>query len=192
MLDEIDYFSSHPDRISGHFFFMRNIDRCINTCFKIKNWDKFLSAPKHYGIDEGAFCDAICPTLGFIRRVWHRTSSGLPFDKAWFRLNAISRLVRPFISRRKHFKELHSTHSAISSDILNYDWTETEWIYDNKKIYGKNNGKEYLYLHFLFLKNSQYLPVHPVWNNDFYNVTDTDKPILINRFGINNLYADKS
>lgn len=189
-IEKIDYFSTHPDRISGHFFFMRNEDKFINQCFKIKNWKQVLSDSHHYGIDEGAFCDVICPMLGIIRRVWHRTSSKLSFDKAWFQLNRLSDLVSPFISNRKHFKELHTTHSAITPDILNYEWTEAEWIYDKGKLYGKNNGKEYPYLHFLFLKNSEYLPVHPTWNEDFYKVVDVDKPILINRSGLSNLNVD--
>lgn len=190
-IENIDYFSTHADRISGHFFFMRNEDKFINQCFKIINWKQILYDTKHYGIDEGAFCDVICPTLGFVRRIWHHTSSGLPFNRAWHRLNLLSKFAHPFISKRKHFKELHTTNSAITPDILNYKWTETEWIYDNGTIRGRNNGKEYPYLHFLFMKNSEYLPVHPTWDSDFYNVIAVDKPILINRFGISNLNANK-
>lgn len=188
-LGQIDYFSTHPDRISGHFFFMKNEDKYINYCFKIKNWREILADSKHYGIDEGAFCDVICPLLGVIRRVWHHTSSKMSFSKAWFLLNQLSNIVHPFISKRKHFKELHTTHSAINPDILNYEWTDTEWVYDNGKLRGGNNGKEYPYLHFLFLKKCGYLPAESSWDEDFYKVKDLEKPILINRFGISNLYV---
>lgn len=187
ILDKTDYFSSHPDRVSGHFFFMRNQDKFRHKCFDIANWQQFLTDSRNYGIDEGAFCDVVCPPLGITRRIWHRTSSGLDFAGAWRRLNKLCRLVHPFISRRKHFKELHSTHSAISPDVLNYGWTDTEWLFKDGKITGVHNGRSYPYLHFLFLKTVKEIPVSPVWGRDFYKVTDVNKPVLITRTGIKNI-----
>ena len=187
VIDKIDYFSTHPDRISGHFFFMRNEEKFLNRCFEIKNWKTILSDPQHYGIDEGAYCDVVCPILGIVRRIWHRTSSGLEFGKSWKRLNKLCGLSRFFISNRKHFKELHSTHSAIAPDILKYEYTDTEWVFKGGKIYGQNNGKEYCYLHFLFLKNTSYLPVKPTWDSKFFKVNNYDSPILISRTEIANI-----
>lgn len=186
IIDNIDIFSSHADRISGHFFFIRNKEPFTSKGYKIRNWKKFLSYPINLGIDEGAYCDALCPALGIGRRVWHRLSKNKDFNKSWKLSQKISRFTSLFISSRLHFKELHSTHSAISSNVLEYEWSDSEWIYKNGKIIGKNNGKSYPYLHFLYLKTVKEIPVIPTWQPGFYKVDNIEDPIIISRNKIAN------
>lgn len=179
ILDKLDVFSAHADRISGHFFFMRNDERYRKQGYKIKNWRQLLSVPHNLGIDEGAYCDVICPVKGIQRRIWHRITKNSTFSRAWkisLNMSRISSVVTP---RRFHFKELHSTHSTISPNLLSYKWSDTAWIYDGKTIKGKNNGLSYPYLHFLYLKTAKSLPVSPVWKDGFYKVEESEGEILI-------------
>lgn len=187
ILDKIDVFSTHADRVSGHFFFLRNNEKFTHLGYKIRNWRELLSAPNNLGIDEGAFCDVICPLLGIQRRIWHRITKGLSFSSSWKVSRTMSSFSALLIPHRFHFKELHTTHSAISPNVLKYQWSDTEWIFDGRTIKGKNNGKEYPYLHFLFLKTVKELPVRPTWAPGFYKVRDADGIIIISGREIKNL-----
>lgn len=187
VLDKTDVFSAHADRIAGHFFFMRNMPKYIQKCFQIRNWQDYLSRPENLGIDEGAFCDVICPILGLERRLWHRLAKNMDFARAWNLLLRLNRIFGIFKSPRMRFVELHSTHSAISPNVLEYEWSDTEWIYDGKKITGRNNNRQYPYLHFLFLKTVKEVPVTPTWQAGFYRVADVDAPVIISRTTICNL-----
>lgn len=185
----IDVFSTHADRVSGHFFFMRNNERYINMGYKIKGWKELLSIPNNLGIDEGAYCDVISPIKGIQRRIWHRITRKCTFSQAWKISLLMSSISSLFTSRRLHFKELHTTHSAISPNILKYKWSDTEWIYDGRFILGKNNGLSYSYLHFLYLKTIKELPVHPTWKPGFYKVKNPNNKILISGSEIKNILS---
>lgn len=187
VIDRLDFFSTHADRISGHLCFYRNDENFRNLAFKILNWQSVLSKKDHYGIDEGAFCDVVSPLLGYSRRIWHHLSARMDFSSAW-RLSAIlSGVASTMLSKKLHFKELHTTHCAISRNVLDYRWTDDAWVYDGKNIIGQNNGRRYPYLHFLFLKSDNYLPVQPIWGDDYYKVADVDRPIVIDRYGMRNV-----
>ena len=96
--------------------------------YKIKNWEKIVTNKQNFGIDEGAFCDIVCPQMGYARRFWHRINKKMDYNQKWKWLNILVSLANIFVSSKKHFKELHSTHTAINPETLNYKWTETEWI----------------------------------------------------------------
>lgn len=191
-IDKIDFFSGHGDRVAGHFFFMRNTAQNRKLAFKIKNWKNFLTSKTNYGIDEGAFCDVVCPPLGIMRRIWHHLTFNMSFSNKWMFLRALRKLWGIFISPRKRFVELHSTRCALPPSTLKYRWTDTAWIYNGKTIMGKNNRRNYPYLHFLFLKTEKEIPCAPVWETGFYQVDDVNSPVIIDRKGIRNIvHVDK-
>lgn len=185
-LDRTDFFSAHGNRVSGHFCFMRNNSKFQQIGFKIPNWKAFVCDQRGFGTDEGALCDVVARPLGIARRIWHRTSNSSNSTRDWKLLNLYSKIAHIFLPRRIRFQELHTTHCAISQTILKYKYSESEWIYANGKIIGANNGLEYAYLHFLFLKPGKEEPGNQPWLADFYHVTNPDSDIRINLQGIFN------
>ncbi|MBD1821732.1 hypothetical protein H6F51_04360 [Cyanobacteria bacterium FACHB-DQ100] len=130
--------STHPDRVSGHLFLIKNNEQWIHAFRKIPGWQDLMSQPLISGIDEAFFGKLL---LGHrrlpspVRRVW------AVFD--------------PY--KRNHlFKERFST---ILSDFPWMDGTyryPTKWSWYQGKL-TVETGEEMMYLHFMNWKSSRYL-----------------------------------
>lgn len=186
-INKVDFVSGSGSMVAGHFFFMRNTNSNHQLAFRIKNWEHFLTSQRGYGIDEGAFCDVICPQLGIARRIWHRIASRGSYSRKWHILNVLTSIAQVFIPSRVHFREMHSTDTGIAPSVLNQKYTDTEWIYNGKTVVGKNNKISFPYLHFLYIKAKKGMQVDCVWSDDFYKVKDPTGKILITRKDISNI-----
>lgn len=130
--------STHYDRVSGHLFLLKNNEQWINAFRKIPNWQEKMSLPNHLTMDEAAFTKVL------------RGSMRLP--------HAASALWGVFDSHKRNhlFKERYST---VLSQFLwkdgSYDYP-LKWFWHQGKL-TIESGEEFMYLHFMNWKSSQYL-----------------------------------
>lgn len=188
LLNQYDVFSTHADRISGHFALFRNNARNRNMYQKIYRWKEALQKPKFVGIDEHGITNAYQMTV---------------FDKAnekfsWQLDNSITRFFSRQRTKMLYMKEQYTT------PFLPKPWLDgtlnsaqpSTWHYTDGKITNsRDNDRSFLYLHFMNFKSSQ-------WRHDgtkapwegkericFASVEDMKTGIVINEKGIYPLEA---
>jgi len=59
VLNAHSVFSTHIERLSGHFFLMRNCPQLVNAFRSVPHWDRLLSRGDHVHFDEVHFTKAI-------------------------------------------------------------------------------------------------------------------------------------
>lgn len=198
VLESYDVISTNIARLSGPFCLFRNIDYYRKVCFKIKNWKRKLMDDKNHILDERAFSNIVCPfrkyvnlLCGIISRILRVSGH----DEIGFYIQrCMHGALRPIYRLKKiYMVESFASHTAIPSEIMSDYFVFKEWTYEDGKIVGRENGKymEFIYLHFLFLKKTEYLKSHIYWEEGYYHVPLlkslsflNDKIVLINHQGI--------
>ncbi|MFT5760870.1 MAG: hypothetical protein ACI9LM_005658 [Alteromonadaceae bacterium] len=140
LLNSHDTLSTHWDRVSGHFFLLKNTSLFREAFKKIKNWQQLLEDNEHHGIDESKFSKV------FLRHKKY---------PAWLR--NIYRLKDPY-QRRAYFKEQYSTILS-PHPWIDGKWEHPqEWVWKKGKLHNCRDGnREFLYLHFMNWKSNAWL-----------------------------------
>jgi len=60
-LDNYDLFSSHADRVSGHFTLMRNTEEMVTAFQRVRGWKKIFRSTDYHNFDERAFYNIFRP-----------------------------------------------------------------------------------------------------------------------------------
>jgi hypothetical protein len=130
--------STVADRVSGHLFLIKNEERWINAFRRIHHWPSLMTDPTFQTIDEYWFSRVL--------RGYRQTPPAL--RKIWG-------LWDPH--KRNHlFQERHSTPLAEWPWIDgSYNYPD-QWYWYQGKLTNEYGG-EFLYLHFMNWKSSQYL-----------------------------------
>jgi len=134
-------FSTHKDRISGHFALFRNTQQYREAFKQVDNWQGILEDKNHHGFDEGKFSKL------FRRR---KKMSTLLFMIMW--------LINP-LHRKTYFKEQYSTILApipwIDGVSLKHP---TKWIWEKGHLTNfDDSNREFMYLHFMNFKSDTWL-----------------------------------
>lgn len=148
ILDKYDVFSTHVDRISGHFALFRNTAKNRNMYRKIYNYRKALKNPEFVGIDEHGITNAYVET--FIHKMNDKYSLKLPKKL----LSFLSSLKK----RRIFFQEQYST------PFLPIPWCDGSlnsnqpdvWYYHKGKVTNNRDNRSFMYLHFMNFKSSRW------------------------------------
>jgi hypothetical protein len=130
--------STIADRVSGHFFLMKNEERWIKAFQKIPNWQQLMTERWIHGVDEYWLTKVL------------RGSAKLPLmvSNTWG-------LIDP--DKRNHFfKEQYAT------PLAEWPWIDGTYNYPNQWYWHKGKltneyGGEFMYLHFMNWKSSKYL-----------------------------------
>ena len=172
LLEKYDVFSTHNDRLSGHFAVIRNNEKYTGLCFKIKNWKNKLWDIKHYGLDESDFSNLIFPESRFIRKFYMRIMMKiLHWKTAWelyYSLFPTLGFILRLHKRRLYFKEQHTT-PILATDGKLYKYESDTWFYNNGRVYNNRVNKDYIYLHFMILKKNIFREDH-FWKEKFYKI----------------------
>lgn len=192
MLGKYDVFSTHADRISGHFTILRNTSYYRELCFKIKDWQSKLQSAEAIALDEAEFSWLVYPEARFINKFYSKLIRRiLNWRDAWvFYYNLVTVLNFVLFTRRRrlYFKEQHTT-PILSDDGLTCKHDADTWYYFNGKLTNNKTRKEYLYLHFMIYKQNSFRKNY-FWTENFYNLPaeiSTYKRIIVNKAGI---YSD--
>jgi hypothetical protein len=98
LLDSYDLFSSHPDRISGHFTLMRNREDVVTAFRRVPGWERAFRRTDYVNFDERAFYNLFAGSRSALR------------------------ITRPDRSVRCFFREAHSTPGA--TDSMRWYWKD--------------------------------------------------------------------
>lgn len=134
--------STHDSCVSGHFCLLQNSPLLKNAYRKIKGWQSILENPSYLRFDEGHFTNLI------LRRTQHRRR----LQYLWSRLSPSPYAPVLFVER----------HSTILSPQRKWrDGTREypgEWYWKEGCLTTDKDGEtEFLYLHFMRWKSSEYL-----------------------------------
>lgn len=182
ILARYDVFSTHADRISGHFALFRNTNRNRTIYRHIYQWQRELMRADFVGLDEPGITKAY---------LW--TS----FDKAnvkfgWSLDNPLTRLCARRRRRRLYLVEQYTT------PFLPLPWIDgsldsaqpDEWCYRDGRITNTRDNREFMYLHFMNFKSSRWRHdgTRAPWE-DIYPVcratpSDMETGIVIDKSGI--------
>lgn len=149
ILEKYDVLSTHDVRISGHLAIFRNTKKNRNLYTKIYNWKEKLTHPEFVGIDEHGVTNALTMTI---------------FDKinekfSWKINNWLTRKVKSIKTKKLYLKEQFTT------PFVSIPWIDgsvnsnqpTNWNYKDGKITNDRDGnRNFLYLHFMNFKSSNY------------------------------------
>lgn len=132
-----DFFSTHANRVSGHFCLMRNNEKMINAFRKIKHWQKRFEAQEHFALDEGAFSKIFIKRKNFPKPLFNLVS----FLNPW--------------RRRSEFVEAYTTPNAGVAWIDGSFSFPAQWCWNEGKLTNNLTGnREYPYFHFFGWKKA--------------------------------------
>lgn len=186
-----DVFSSHNDRLSGHFCLLRNISKYVNLCFHIANWQSKLESSQHYALDETDFSYLIFSSADIQRFYRKVMMSILGWKRAWeiyYTVFPIFHFLCGMSRKRLYFKEQH-TSPILSPDGKLYKYEADTWFYINGKLINNRNNREYMYLHFLSFKKNRVRDTY-YWKNNYYQLTnnyDFKNGVVISKVGFNQI-----
>lgn len=168
-----DVFSTHADRVSGHFALFRNTEELRRICFNIPQWKQKLEEKKHYALDELDFTIKLYGRI--IKLAWKVHSMLLKFHHLdeWAVYQRVMKVFNFFfMPRRLFFKELNTTPfpDAIQRGAVHY-------LYSNGRMTNVDSNAEIIYLHFLCLKK--------VWKEDDYYKNNKFNSVSFTVNGIN-------
>lgn len=189
LLNNIDVFTTHDLRLSGHFCFFRNSRKNIEMYSKIYNWKNELSKEHYVGLDEYGLTNA------YLETVIHKV-----FDKvnltSW---KCSLHFLKRYKARKFHMKECFTTPFSpipwLDDQSVN-SYHPNTWYYNNGKILNdRNKSHSFLYLHLMNFKSSQWRHdgTKAPWenNNNFYQVDfqkfKENRCVQIDDNGISNL-----
>jgi hypothetical protein len=176
ILERKDVFSTHADRVSGHFALIRNKEKYRNLCFGIPQWKSKLENKKHYALDELDFTIVLYGKKIKLAWKFHSVLLKLHRIDEWAVYQCVIKIFNFFfLPRRLFFKELNTTpfSGAIQRGTVRYQ-------YSDGRMMDVNSNTEIIYLHFLCLKK--------VWKQDDYIKTDVFKSAC---FTVNGIVFDK-
>ena len=192
LLNRYDVFSTHADRLSGHFSILRNNKVFTEKCFSIDNWAQKLESKAQYGLDEIDFSILLYPQSRYIRRFYGKVLQPIcGWRNAWviyYNLMPIINFLLGIKSRKFYLKEQHTT-PILSNDGLSFHFEAESWYYMNGKILNNKTSQEFIYLHFMLFKKNAFRDYY-YWKNNFYTLSksyDFIKGVLINKSGISAL-----
>ena len=183
ILKSFDVFTTHENRMSGHFSLFRNNSRNREMYKSIYEWQDTLKNPSFVGMDEHGLKNAYQMTV--IDKFNEKYNRNIE--------NAITRKIKSRKTSRLYMREHYST------PFLPYPWTDgslnsdqpNKWNYFDGTITNeRDEDRKFMYLHFMNFKSSQWrLDVTKApWeaNNNFYQLKagDFDKSIVIDNEGI--------
>lgn len=149
MLDRYRMITFHDDRVSGHFSLLRNCRAMNEACLGIPDWRGKVAFEKHIGIDEGDYSAAHF----FVRRHfgWKKWQK---HKQAYRKL-----MLHKIFDHGVYAEELFTTPLT---DIPWHDGTlhwdqPLNWVWDNGRVYSKQDGHESPYIHFMNFKSSKWL-----------------------------------
>jgi hypothetical protein len=163
LLKKYDVLSTHADRVSGHFFVMRNTEKYRHLCFKIRHWREKLQAEESFIMDERYFSTLLYPLSKVTRNIYLRILSKVFRQSVADRIyhyvkNTMNRL---FLCNRKiYFKEQYTT-PRIENRAVNYVYMEKG---GKHLVLDMTTQRELIYLHFMKFKTQ--------WESGFYQIPD--------------------
>ncbi|MDP4201288.1 MAG: hypothetical protein Q8861_01215 [Bacteroidota bacterium] len=156
-----DVFSTHDDRLSGHFAIIRNIQKYNHLCFQIKDWQSKLCSEINEQLDEADFSQLLFPESRIIGKIYRQV---LMKYLGWKRARNLYNTIFPLIhiilrthKRRIFFKEQFTT-PILSGDNQISKNDSGNWLYQGNKIYNLRTGREHIYLHFMLYKKNNVRP----------------------------------
>lgn len=164
---KMDVFSTHSDRISGHFCLLRNNDYYIHLPFTIPNWEKLLTDDKHYGIDEGQFSLLLLKRQRYFRSILYRIT------KEYSTQQRILSTVNNYLFRNICAQELHTSPKPLNGE---------NWIYNANtgEIIVEGSENRLPYLHFLFFKKTIWWKENTnYWKPGFYKVSEIHPDMIL-------------
>ena len=193
ILNKYDVISTHEDRISGHFTLFRNIEKNINSGFKIKNWKEKLHKEMNVRMNENYHTRIYFPMFIFnvyIKKLLRRFI-GLE-NVIWINnlINMYYKKTYNYKKRKLFFTEQYTTPFTYIYWIdgsLHQDQPDT-WYYKNGYITNSRDiGKKFIYLHFMNFKSGKYRKdKKALWGKNFYNIekSEIENGVCINTQGI--------
>lgn len=140
LLAKSNVLSTHPHVVSGHFTLLRNTRRYREAFRAIKGWEELLERPHHIALDENRF------TRIFLGKSRLRFAANhLPWiNPYWW--------GRVFVERHSTILAPWPWHDGSLDHPLTWYWKDGRLTND------RDGEREFLYLHFMNLKSSRYLP----------------------------------
>ena len=189
LLDKYDVFSTHNDRLSGHFSIIRNSVRYNQLCFLIPAWKEKLCDAQHHALDEGAFSKLVYPEAAYIGKIYRQVIMKI-FDwkTAWEIYYSIFPMLHFFLKlfrRKVFFREQHTT-PILNQDGRLYKYESDTWFYEDGVVSNNRVKRQYIYLHFMIFKKNNVKP-HYYWMDDYYKIPTNfnfNRKITINKEGI--------
>lgn len=183
LLSNYEVFSTHSTRISGHLALIKNTAENRSKYLSIYKWQEALQNPKFVGIDEHGLTNAFTNTL---------------FDKIndKFKLNINNFITRFF--KNKKMKRLYMVEQY-TTPFTPIKWIDgsvnsnqpNTWYYNNGVITNDRDNRNFIYLHFMNFKSSQWRHdrTKAPWEglNSIYHLNkgEFNKRIRIDTNGIN-------
>jgi hypothetical protein len=161
-----DVLSSHAIRLAGHCALLKNTEEFRNMGYKIYNWQEALNNPNFVGIDEHGMTNALCMTF------WDRLSEKLRMR--W--IASLFRWKRKQKMKRYYFVEQYSTPFTTIPWLdgsINSEQPD-EWYYDKGTIRNNRDDRDFMYIHFMNFKSSQ-------WRHDGTKAPWEGKEIIFKR-----------
>lgn len=183
ILSNFDVFSTHDIRISGHFALFKNIESNWFKFKEIYNWKQILKTRSFIGIDEHGLSNAYFLTL--VDKINIKFKMNIN--------NYFTNLLSKIKKRKLYLKEQYTTpftsipwiDGSINSNHPNV------WYYiDGKITNNRDENKEFMYLHLMNFKNSQYRHdgTRAPWSNKeiicFAKSDDMTLGVIIDESGI--------
>jgi hypothetical protein len=130
--------STMSDRVSGHFFLIKNDERWINAFRQIPNWQSLISDPINQCVDEYWFTKVI------------KGNRLIP-----------SQMVN-FLGLFDPYKRNHLFQERYTTPLTHYPWLDGTYNFPNRWYWYKGKlttefGGEFMYLHFMNWKSSKHL-----------------------------------
>lgn len=123
-LDRYDVLSSHRDRVSGHFFLMRNSEELVTAFHRIPGWKKALSSEANLGFDERDFFNFLrAKKRGLFKRPTDRPR-GL-FREA-YSTPAATQAMRWFWDKGRLTNEFYPHHEFAYLHFMS--WHSARWL----------------------------------------------------------------
>lgn len=158
-----DVFSTHSDRVSGHFCLFKNNSYFRNLAFGIPNWKELLLSEKHHGVDEGHLSAIILKRQRYFRAIIYRLTNN------YMRRQKLLTFVNKVIFRNMMLSELYTSPKPADGMEWRYNTTAGTVTDLQKNI-------QLPYLHFLFFKKTIWWKENKkYWGEDFYKL-DEIKP----------------
>lgn len=140
LLSRSNVLSTHPHVISGHFTLLRNTKRYREAFRAIQGWEHLLERPYHIALDENRF------TRVFLGKSRLRFAANhLPWINPYWRR-------RVFVERYSTILAPWPWHDGRLEHPMMWHWK------DGTLTNERDGDREFLYLHFMNLKSSRYLP----------------------------------
>ncbi len=183
-LTDWDVFSTHADRLSGHFSLLRNNKYYKNLCFKIPHWQQKLTGAKYQPLDESDFSRLVYPASWYLGKIRSKiVNKLLNWRDAWvfaYRFlcplwNAVFVPLTALFSKEKrkmHFKEMHTT-PILSDDGLSCKYDSERWYYRDGEVINAKANETCIYVHFMIYKKNVFRKDY-YWKGDFYRLSNQD------------------